>query len=33
VHVLMMGGSFGHRLEDDVVRQAAVARAMLRSKR
>ncbi|MEM8690729.1 MAG: molybdopterin cofactor-binding domain-containing protein [Pseudomonadota bacterium] len=22
VHVLMMGGSFGHRLEDDVVRQA-----------
>ncbi|WP_298802558.1 molybdopterin cofactor-binding domain-containing protein [uncultured Lentibacter sp.] len=23
VHVLMMGGSFGHRLEDDVVRQAA----------
>ena len=22
LHVLMMGGSFGHRLEDDVVRQA-----------
>ncbi|THH38122.1 xanthine dehydrogenase family protein molybdopterin-binding subunit [Aliishimia ponticola] len=22
IHVLMMGGSFGHRLEDDVVRQA-----------
>lgn len=29
IHVLMMGGSFGHRLEDDVVRQAAeIAMAM-----
>jgi isoquinoline 1-oxidoreductase beta subunit len=23
VHVLYMGGSFGHRLEDEVVKQAA----------
>jgi isoquinoline 1-oxidoreductase beta subunit len=30
VHVLMMGGSFGHRLEDDVVRQAAEVAVQMR---
>ncbi|WP_137699810.1 xanthine dehydrogenase family protein molybdopterin-binding subunit [Marimonas lutisalis] len=30
VHVLMMGGSFGHRLEDDVVRRAAEVAAQLK---